>query len=65
MEDNFSTGWRVDGEWRDGSGGNGSDREWQMKLSSLTCHSPPVLGPGAGDPCSRFTSRAGGAGTNR
>ena len=63
-EDNFSTGWREDGERRDGSGDNGNDGEWQMELSSLTCHSPPVLGLEAGDPCSRFTSLAGGAGSN-
>lgn len=65
VEDNLSTGWREDGEWRDGSGGTGSDGERQMKLSSLTCHSPPAVpGLGAGGPCSRFTYCAGGAGPN-
>ena len=58
-------GQREDGERRDGSGGNGSDGKWQMKLYSLTCHSPPaVLGLGVRDPCSRLTSLAGRAGSN-
>ena len=64
VEDNFSMGQREDGERRDGSGGNGSDGKWQMKLYSLTCHSPPaVLGLGVRDPCSRLTSLAGRAGS--
>lgn len=63
VEDNFSMGQREDGEKRDGSGGNGSDGKWQMKLYSLTCHSPPAV-LGVRGPCSRLTSLAGRAGSN-
>ena len=41
VEDNFS----MDGVGRDGSGGNASDGERQMKLCSLTRHSPPAVWP--------------------
>ena len=44
MEDSFSTGW---GEG-DGSGGNASDGERQMKLCSLAHRSPPAVRPGLG-----------------
>ena len=56
VEDNFS----MDLGRCDGSGGNGSDGEWQRKLCSLTHCSLPavrpgseevlVRGPGVGDP---------------
>ena len=45
VEDNFSTDGGVG--W-DGSGGNVSDAEQQMKLGSLTSHSPPAVRTGTG-----------------
>ena len=44
MEDSFSTEVGVGG---DGSGGNASDGERQMKLLSLACCSPPAVQPGS------------------
>ena len=36
--------WEVGG---DGSGGNASNREQQLKLHLLACHSPPPVLPGS------------------
>ena len=44
MEDNFST---DGGGLGDGSGGNVSHGEQQMKLRLLACHSPPAVRPGS------------------
>ena len=43
MEDNFS----ADGAGEDGSGGNASDGEQEMKLRSLARHSPSAVQPGS------------------
>ena len=40
----FFHGWVVGGRG-DGSGGNESNGEWQMKLRSLAHHSPPAMQP--------------------
>ena len=45
MEDKFSTDGGVGGG--DGSGGNVSDGERQMKLRSLAGCSPPAVWPGS------------------
>ena len=50
VEDNFSTDWGVAGEM-DGSGSNGSNAEWQMKLHSLTLAHLLLCSLGVGDPC--------------
>ena len=34
------------GNASDGSGSNANDKEWQMKLHSLACCSPPAVRPG-------------------
>ena len=49
VEDNFSSDGvgGVEGVGRDGSGGNASDAERQMKLRSLARHSPPAWRPGS------------------
>ena len=44
MEDDFSPGEGMAG---DGSGGNASDGERQMKLRWLARHSPPAVRPGS------------------
>ena len=60
MEDSFST----DGEgWGDGSGGNASDGERQMKLRSLTRRSPPAVWPGSQQAADGYQSAARGWGT--
>ena len=46
MEDNFSTD-REGREVGDGSGGNASDGEQQMKLRLLARCSPPAVRPGS------------------
>ena len=53
MEDNFSMDGRGDGsgshESNEGDGAvmgvTGSDGEWQMKLHSISCLSPPAVQP--------------------
>ena len=37
----------LTGEGGDGSGGNASDGEWQMKFRSLVRHLPPAVWPGS------------------